>query len=112
MQYEEKRVVLSEVGMGGLGITTLVRKVYEDRRLEVCFDSFAWITVSESLGIVDLFRTMVKDFFKVRRYHVPKEISEMSAEQLVKKLRHYLSKKSYLAALDDVWSIEECTTRK
>lgn len=50
---------------------------------------------------------MIKDFFKVRRYHVPKEISEMSAEQLVKKLRHYLSKKSYLAVLDDVWSIEE-----
>lgn len=50
---------------------------------------------------------MIKDFFKVRRYHVPKEISEMSAEQLVKKLRHYLSKKSYLAVLDDVWSIDE-----
>ncbi|XXG76668.1 hypothetical protein AAC387_Pa08g0972 [Persea americana] len=40
-----ERVVLSVVGMGGLGKTTLVTKVYSHPKVKNHFDCHAWITV-------------------------------------------------------------------
>ncbi|KAI7981749.1 Disease resistance protein RGA2 [Camellia lanceoleosa] len=50
--HEDPRLkVLSVLGMGGLGKTTLIKKVFDDRVVKNHFQSHVWITVSESFKI-------------------------------------------------------------
>ncbi|XP_028105458.1 putative disease resistance protein At1g50180 [Camellia sinensis] len=51
---------VSVVGMGGLGKTTLVKKVYDDATVKKHFDSHAWLTVSESFRAEDLLKGMIQ----------------------------------------------------
>jgi disease resistance protein RPM1 len=45
--------VVSLVGMGGLGKTTLAKKVYDSKELRDMFSNFAWISVSQSFSMMD-----------------------------------------------------------
>lgn len=58
--YSDKQgsTVITVSGMGGLGKTTLVANVYE--REKVNFTTHAWIVVSQTYGLVDLLRKMLR----------------------------------------------------
>ncbi|RZB51348.1 Disease resistance protein PIK6-NP [Glycine soja] len=56
----EERTVISVVGMGGLGKTTLVKKVFDKVRTH--FTLHAWITVSQSYTAEGLLRDMLLEF--------------------------------------------------
>jgi disease resistance protein RPM1 len=55
--------VVSLVGMGGLGKTTLAKKVYDSKELRGMFSSFAWISVSQSFSMMELLKDMIKQLF-------------------------------------------------
>jgi disease resistance protein RPM1 len=55
--------VISVVGMGGLGKSTLVKKVYYDSDVKKHFKFRAWITVSQSFKREDLLKDMIKQLF-------------------------------------------------
>ena len=71
------RIVISVVGIGGLGKTTLVKKVHENDKVEAHFDSCAWITVSQSYKTEELLRDMIKQFYKARKESVLGDINTM-----------------------------------
>ncbi|KAL2492514.1 Disease resistance protein RPP13 [Abeliophyllum distichum] len=89
---------LSVVGMGGIGKTTLTRKVYDDGLSEYRFDNRAWVTVSQDYNerdlLLELLDSMKKSTDKVR---------EKCFEQLAEYLYKSLKGKRYLIVLDDMW---------
>ncbi|PON53702.1 NB-ARC domain, LRR domain containing protein, partial [Parasponia andersonii] len=96
-----QRTVISVVGMGGLGKTTLVQQVYD--RVKGQFDCHAWISVSQSYKIEELLRNLMKKFCESKKEIAPSGIDEMDEETLTARLREYLPEKNYLVVLDDVW---------
>jgi disease resistance protein RPM1 len=58
-----KRFVISIVGMGGIGKTTLATKVYENELVERHFDYRVWITVSQSYNVQKILMSMIKKVY-------------------------------------------------
>ncbi|XP_050152697.1 disease resistance protein RPM1-like isoform X3 [Malus sylvestris] len=102
----EYREVISVVGMGGLGKTTLAKKVYDNQKVIEHFDCHAWITVSQTYKVEDLLRQMVMQFYKARKEYTPEGIDTMEKESLIRKSRELLQQKRYVIVFDDIWKVD------
>ncbi|XP_019154983.1 PREDICTED: putative late blight resistance protein homolog R1C-3 isoform X3 [Ipomoea nil] len=93
----EKREVISITGMGGIGKTTLVKRIYEDVAIISHFDVRAWITVSQEHNfreiLIALHGSIVSN-------------GVVGNSDLEDELRRKLTIRRYLIVIDDVWSIE------
>ncbi|MCI17753.1 NBS-containing resistance-like protein, partial [Trifolium medium] len=56
----ENPTVISVVGMGGQGKTTLVKKVFDDKDVIKHFDCRVWITVSQTYDVKEVLREMLR----------------------------------------------------
>ncbi|XP_062012473.1 disease resistance protein RPM1-like [Rosa rugosa] len=106
MDEEQHQTVISVVGMGGSGKTTLVAKTFNNERVKRHFDCYAWITVSQTYAVVDLFRSLIMEFHKSRKEDFPANLNAMSRKELLELLVNYLESNKYLVVLDDVWDIK------
>ena len=104
-------MVFSVVGIGGLGKTTLVKKVYDNTKVVphldwrawiTVSDWRAWITVSQSYKMDEILRDMIKQFYKARREFAPREIDIMKVPSLIEELKTYLYEQMYLVIFDDI----------
>ncbi|RYQ79075.1 hypothetical protein Ahy_Scaffold8g108561 [Arachis hypogaea] len=89
--------VVSIVGMGGLGKTTLARKIFDSNEVKKLFSCRAWATVSKDFRGKEVFRSLLNLTSK------SKHKDSSSEEELKEKVRKYLNGKKYLVVLDDVW---------
>lgn len=93
---QTRGTMVSVVGMGGLGKSTLVRKVYEDRSMKSHFPLRAWITLSRPARAVDVIRNMFKQFLRAAlQDSIPPSIDTMDEESLVEELRNSLQEQRY-----------------
>nr|XP_028960053.1 disease resistance protein RPM1-like [Malus domestica] len=106
MNGEENEMVVSVVGMGGSGKTTLVANTFNNENVKRHFDCCAWITVSQTFVIEDLFKNLIKQFHQGRKEEVTAQLDSMSYKELLEMLSTYLKSKTYLVVLDDVWDIK------
>ncbi|XP_059593550.1 disease resistance protein RPM1-like [Vitis vinifera] len=79
--------------MGGLGKTTLAKKVYDNKRMVEHFDCRAWITVSQSFKMEEVLRNVIKQFYLARKESIPDGTDAMDEMSLITRLREYLEDK-------------------
>ncbi|KAF8754011.1 hypothetical protein HU200_011552 [Digitaria exilis] len=95
----QKAKIVSIVGFGGLGKTTLANAVYQ--KLRVQFDCWAFVPVSQTPDL--------KKIFKGLLYHLGKNyINDEALDEgwLIEVLRESLQEKRYFFVIDDIWDIE------
>ncbi|KAK8622458.1 hypothetical protein V6N13_117370 [Hibiscus sabdariffa] len=89
--------VLSIVGMGGMGKTTLAQLVYNDASIEESFDHRVWICVSDDFDAVKITKTILQSID-----HSSSDVNDLNLLQV--KLKDKLSGKRVLVVLDDLWN--------
>ncbi|CAI9269507.1 unnamed protein product [Lactuca saligna] len=96
-ECDESVSIMSIVGMGGIGKTTLAKLLYNDEKVKDHFQLRAWVCVAEELDVSNISKAIFQavtgkneDFANLDLLHVA--------------LKEKLSKKRFLLVLDDVWN--------
>ncbi|KAG5582639.1 hypothetical protein H5410_053266 [Solanum commersonii] len=95
-------VVLSTipiVGMGGLGKTTVAKRIYNDEHIKQIFEKRVWLCLPE-MSETKSFLELILESLTERKVKV------QSRDIIVKKLRDELTGRKYLLVLDDLWRVD------
>ncbi|XP_057772162.1 putative disease resistance protein RGA3 [Salvia miltiorrhiza] len=91
--------IVSIVGMGGIGKTTLAQLVYNNTQVKNCFGLKIWICVSDPFDVAGIARGIVES---VTKQIIPPNNSQL--DLVLEKLRDCISGKKFVLVLDDVWT--------
>ncbi|KAE8686578.1 CC-NBS-LRR class disease resistance protein [Hibiscus syriacus] len=93
--------VVSICGMGGLGKTTLAKKIYHQSQVKGHFDHLVWVFVSEHCQKRRVWLDILSGL------NIPFEVEwKTREEEISEKLFKFLKEKKCLMVLDDIWSNE------
>ncbi|KAL7123427.1 hypothetical protein ACP275_01G103800 [Erythranthe tilingii] len=93
--------VLSVVGVGGLGKTTLAQLAYNDSRVKNCFELRIWICVSDPFDVFGI----ANDIIVKARGSKPQGTKQLDI--LLDCVTKSISRKKILLVLDDVWTEDD-----
>lgn len=100
----EQLRVISVVGFGGSGKTTLARAVYDSPRAKEIFDCRAWVAAAGRSPVRGVLRDILQQV-------LPKHAMDIDGQHLEASLTEYLKDKRYLIVIDDI-EMEQWTTVK
>ncbi|PON98643.1 NB-ARC domain containing protein [Trema orientale] len=125
IKEEDRLCVVSIVGMGGLGKTTLAKKVYNDVDVKKLFDSQAWVFISQQYALREVLceilmqigfqsqlerknldaKKYTKELLEERKNR-RENLKDLEERELLEWVKAELDDKRYLIVLDDIWSID------
>ena len=115
--------VISLVGMGGIGKTTLAQLAYNHLDVQVHFQKRMWICVSDPFDQCKVAKAIINEVDPVHEHGSPKKHehgsphehgppnehehgppNELELQALLRKIHDLIKKKKYFLVLDDVWT--------
>ncbi|XP_048131920.1 putative disease resistance protein At1g50180 [Rhodamnia argentea] len=99
---KKKQGVISIWGMGGLGKTSLAKKVIAHEKVKNNFDGIAWACISQEYHVKDILMGILIKLIPDQR----QEVKEMIDDELFKALYEIQQKKRCIVVLDDIWTKE------
>ncbi|KAJ3707172.1 hypothetical protein LUZ61_010877 [Rhynchospora tenuis] len=105
-----RRCVVSVVGQGGLGKTTLAKKAYNSDEVKGAFEFRFWLSVSQQYKLIDLLKMLLEGIRPLKQHEkdllqTKDPASQQRAEEhFIIKLNTSLREKRYLIIMDDVWT--------
>ncbi|KAL5204341.1 hypothetical protein ABZP36_009212 [Zizania latifolia] len=108
----EQTRVISIVGFGGLGKTTLAKAVYDSSRVKEKFCCRAWVDAGGLPVNGDGMRAILRDLHQKLQV-LPKDAMDVDGQYLEASLKEYLKNKRYLIVIDDIgmdqWNVISST---
>ncbi|CAN6338622.1 unnamed protein product [Urochloa humidicola] len=98
--------VISIVGPGGLGKTTLTNEVY--RRLEGQFQCRAFVSLSQQPDVKKILRNILTQVSQQEYFNM----QMWDEESFINAIREFLKNKRYFVVIDDIWSTQAWKTIK
>ncbi|KAJ4765895.1 Disease resistance protein (CC-NBS-LRR class) family [Rhynchospora pubera] len=89
--------VVTIVGTGGIGKTTLAKLVYNDQRIKQIFDKFGWVCVSENFNVQRLTIEVIESI-------TGKSCDLANFSALQEHMKKKITNKKVFLVLDDVWN--------
>ncbi|WMV52170.1 hypothetical protein MTR67_045555 [Solanum verrucosum] len=99
MREEVVLCAIPIVGMGGLGKTTIAKRICNDEEIIKHFEKSVWLCLPE-MSDTKSFLEQILQSLTGRKLEVP------TRDMIVKKLRDELGGKRYLLVLDDLWHVD------
>ncbi|XP_057781443.1 putative disease resistance protein RGA4 [Salvia miltiorrhiza] len=96
--------ILAIVGMGGLGKTTLTRKVFNRLKDETRFGLHIWVHVSPNFDPIILLKKILKEVSQQNKQLPSNQVEIESKQDILSELQKALKDKTYLLILDDLWN--------
>ncbi|KAH6774939.1 hypothetical protein C2S52_012500 [Perilla frutescens var. hirtella] len=94
--------VISVVGTGGLGKTTLVKKVFDDEWVKSNFDHHVWVTVSDYKdNVKHVLMNLIKKLKEEIKESPPQGLQDMSIDDMRNFINEFLKGSKYIIVLDD-----------
>ncbi|KAL5569446.1 hypothetical protein UlMin_026021 [Ulmus minor] len=121
LKEEDELRIVSIVGMGGLGKTTLAKKVYNDIGVKRHFDMSAWVCISQQYVVKEVLIEILlqvgferknlgggksKKEFLTEKTNERELLKRFEEQDLIGLIQDELKEKKYLLVLDDIWNIE------
>ncbi|CAL5067141.1 unnamed protein product [Urochloa decumbens] len=95
----DKLKIVSVLGIGGLGKTTLAKAVFD--KVKSDFNCGAFVPVGRNPDLTKVFRDILIDLDENK--YTDANLLILDERQLINKLRHFLGSQRYFIVVDDVW---------
>ncbi|XP_033140355.1 probable disease resistance protein At1g59620 [Brassica rapa] len=99
---EDSSQVVAITGMGGIGKTTLARKVYNHEKIKSHFRGLAWVCVSQQFERKCVWQTILRQLIGPEC-----DVSKMMEDELLEKIVRVLETQKALIVIDDIWREED-----